>query len=327
MADEPAIPVDGPRAGARVLTLLATPLNLRLLHAHVRGSTHSHGLHGETAWPAQTTMRNALRDLRELGALRLSPEQPAQGSAHELAPAGDALLMVGRSLTPWLREAPFDPIEAESTAAKAAIKALAEGWSSTVAREVALRPASLSELAKRIPGLSPSSVERRLVKMRETGQVAPVPDAAGRGKPYQPTRWLRRAVAPLVMAIRCESRFFAHETLPLLEPDVEAIFMLSLPLLKLPRDVNGSVALSMRIGLGSGNGHLREAGATIDFRGGKVDGLAPGIREKDMTRVQGDVEDWLKSLVSGGDAGLEYSGEHVELGETIVAKLGEALFE
>lgn len=327
MADEPANPADRPRAGARVLTLLATPLNSRILRAHVRGSTHSHALHGETSWPPQTTMRNALRDLRDMGALRLSPEQPSQGSAHELAPAGDSMLMVGRSLSTWLREAPFDPIEAESSAAKAAITALAEGWTSTVAREVALEPASLAELAKRIPGLSPSSVERRLVRMRETGQVAAIQDSAGRGKPYQPTRWLRRGVAPLVMAIRCESRFFADEMQPLLEPDIEALFMLALPLIKLPREANGSVALSMRVGLASGNGHLREAGVTVDIKAGKVGALAPGIRDKEMTRVQGDVEDWLRSLVSGGGAGLEYSGEHVELAEAIVEKLGSALFE
>ena len=84
---------------------------------------------------------------------------------------GRELLEVAERLELWLAQAPDGPISLESGAAKGAVKALVDGWGSTMMRALAARPLSLTELDGIIADLSYPALERRLSSMRMAGLV------------------------------------------------------------------------------------------------------------------------------------------------------------
>ncbi len=113
-----------------------------------------------TGLPAQTTLRGHLTTQGEIGVLAKRPtEQMPYAVENELTPMGVELLEVSKQLQLWLGEAPDGPISLESAAAKGAVKALVDGWGSTMMRALAARPMSLTELDSLIPGLSYPALE------------------------------------------------------------------------------------------------------------------------------------------------------------------------
>jgi DNA-binding HxlR family transcriptional regulator len=315
-----------PRAGARVLTLLANPLHVRIVRTHAEQPLRLAELHERTEWPAQTTLRAAVGNLRRFGVLtRHEVSRMPYGVANELTEAGRELLFVADVLERWLARAPQGPIELDSDAAKGAVKALADGWSSTMVRELASEPASLTELDRQIPEVSYPSLERRLKRMRATRQVEPS-SVNGRGQPFEATDWLRHSVAPLSAAGRCERRHMREESAPITAIEVEAAFLLAIPLVPLSESASGTCTLTARAESENGDGRGGFAGVTVDVEDGVIVRCVPQVQQDASTWALGSPGTWLDAVIDGRLESLRLGGAMPQLAADLVNGLHLALF-
>jgi DNA-binding HxlR family transcriptional regulator len=280
----------------------------------------------EIGWSAHTTLRAAIAGLCKLGALE---KQDVGKSRHavatELAPPGKEMLFVADTVERWLSFAPGGPISPESDAAKGAVKALAAGWSSTLMRALANRPFTLTELDRLIPSISYPSLERRVASMRATGQIEPV-SAGGRGTPYVVTEWLRRAIAPLCAAGRCEHRHLA-DSAPITNIEVEAAFMLALPLTALPPSANGTCTLAVQTEVGEPTaGGPPLSGVTVEVERGEVVSCAAKVDQSPSTWALGAAATWMDVVIDGDLEALRLGGARPQLALALVSGLHNALF-
>jgi DNA-binding HxlR family transcriptional regulator len=294
-----------PRAGATALTLLSAPLNIAILRTLEEGPEPVIDLRKKVGSPPQSTMRIYLRTLNGIGAVERSQEARFQGSVrYAITPAGQALVGVAQSVQVWLRSFPDGPIELGSPAAKSAIKALVEGWSSNIVRVLAARPVSLTELNRLIPKLSYPSLERRLTAMRLVGLVEARKGA--RVTPYAATEWLRHAVVPLISASEWEREHAPELTPPLGRLDVEATFLLAIPLMALSSDVNGEVRLAVEVRRGASPVF---AGVLVRVKEGEVTSCVPGLDGEANAWVSGAPRSWLRRITKGEKDHLEVGGD------------------
>lgn len=314
--------VETARSGARALSLLANPLNGIVLRKLADGPKRLVDLRRETGSPAQTTLRAHLKELDQARAIEKRRRDRFPGVLeYELTTAGDDLLFVVDTLDRWLHEAPDGPLDFGSGKGKAAVKSLIESWSSTMLRALAARPLSLTELDRIIGGLSYPSLERRLGAMRLTGQVEPC-SGNGKGTPYTPTPWLRRGIGSLASAARWERRHLPDETAPITRIDVEASFLLVLPLLRLPTDISGSCRLGVEMGDGQDR---RLVGAMAYLETGKLASCTVRLDRDADAWVTGPTNAWLRAVVGADLDGLELGGDQ-QLARALVAGMYEALF-
>lgn len=315
------------RAGSHVLSLFANPLTARILRAHSNGPLRLSALHEQIGWSPHTTLRAAVNNLCGVGALAKGgngDKRPSAATA--LTPAGEEMLQVADAIERWLAAAPMGPISPNSDEAKGAIKALAGGWNSTLMRALANKPFTLTGLDKLIPEVSYPSLERRLARMRATGQIEAV-EAKDRGTPYLVTEWSRRAVAPLCVAGRCERRHLPHETAPITDVEVEASFMLTLPLAHLPPGSNGICMLAVQtVGNGCQEQGQNLAGVTVHVRRGEVVSCATQIAQSPPTWALGTAEDWLAVVIDGNLGELRFGGNRPQLAVDLVNGMHFALF-
>lgn len=292
------------RAGSLALTLLANPLIGAILRGLADGPKDLVDLRREAGLPAQSTMRTHLRSLEELDVIVRTRRNRFPGILEcELTDSGRELLFVASTLERWLEVAPDGRLPFGSAAAKGAIKAMVEGWSTTMLRALAARPLSLTELDRVISPLNYPSLERRLSAMKLAGQVAACP-GENHGTPYGVTDWLRRGIAPICAAARWERRHVATKAAPIGRLDIETSFLLAVPLLEVPADHSGSCRLGVELTV---NGELRLAGALV--------GLEPGRRPSCTTRVEGDPDAWAIAPVNAWLCALiEADTDQVELG-------------
>lgn len=323
-----AAPTDrAPRAGARVLSIFENPLNTRILRAHAAGPQRLNELQEKVGWCAQTTMRAAVANLRRLGALvKQTIGTSPYAVATALSPAGEEMLFVADRVEAWLMLCPDGPIPPEGEEAKGAVKALAGGWSSTLMRALANRPFTLTELNYQIPEVSHSALERRLSWMRKTGQVEPV-EREGRGTHYVVTDWLRRAIAPLCAAGRCERRHLPAQSAPITSVEIEASFLLALPLASLPPYANGTSMLAAQID--SVRPEEEEpglAGVTVELERGRVLSCAPKVSPEPPTWAVGAPETWLDVIIDGRIEDLRLGGADPQLALDLISGVHHGLF-
>jgi DNA-binding HxlR family transcriptional regulator len=272
--------------------------------------------------PAQSTLRGNLNNLICIGALekRQSDDRPNMAD-NALTPVGVELLSVADAVEAWLAGAPEGPLQLESEMGKATIKALVSGWESTMLRALAVRPFSLTELDNLISAYSYPALERRLAAMRLVGFVAPVQGNNG-ATPYAVTDWLRRAMAPVLAAIRCERRHLSDVTAPLTRIDVETILLLVLPLVDLSPDAAGVSQLAV---YGGDDSDWRSAGVRLSVASGQITRCTSKLETNAESCVRGSAADWLDALVCGGSGQLAVSGDRT-LTMDIVDGLHRALF-
>jgi DNA-binding HxlR family transcriptional regulator len=252
-------------------------------------------------------MRGHLRVLTEAGILERRRQNEFPGSVeYELGRPGRDLLVVAKVLASWLASSPEGELELGSPAAKSAIRALVEGWSSGVVRALAARPLSLTELSSIITGLSYPSLERRLAAMRLAGQIERCP-GAGRGTPYVVTDWLRRAMAPLVAAARWERRHLPDETAPIAKIDVESAFLLTVPMIDLPSDQSGVCRLAVESH--NGNGESRLAGVMVTVEEGRIAACVSRLEGEAGACAAGSVASWLRAVIEHDSGNLELGGD------------------
>jgi DNA-binding HxlR family transcriptional regulator len=312
-----------------VLSLCAGPLTIPILRAHTDGALRFPELRERIGGAAQTTLRGQVGNLRELGALTKCERGGMPYTVeNELTEIGRAVLLAADALEAWLARAPQGPISLGSEPAKAAIRALVGGWGSTMLRALAARPLSLTELDGLIPDLSYPGIERRLAAMRAARQVE---QARGRGgaRPYVVTPWLRQAVAPLAVAGRCECRYLADEAEVLTRIDVEAAFLLAVPLVKLPDERSGACLLAVDTSAsepGAEAGERRPAGVRVAVEGGRVTSCVSKLEAEPDTWALGTVETWLDALIDGRLDGLRIGGGDPDLVRSLVAGLHDSLY-
>jgi DNA-binding HxlR family transcriptional regulator len=292
------------RSGAQTLALLAAPLNVSILRALADGPKQQSELQRVTDSPAQTTLRAQLKRLVAIGAIEKHRRNRFPGVLEYSSTAsGRDLFETVHVLERWLGDNPDGPLTLDSNAARAAIRALAEGWSTTLLRALAAGPLSLTQLDGVIGSLSYPALERRLGAMRLAGLLE-TRRGSGRGTPYAVTDWLRAGVAPIAAAIRWERRHLAQSAAPIGRLDIETIFLLAAPLLHPPAERSGTCRMAAQISNGEKS---RLAGVTVDVRGGRVVACS--------TQLQGAPDAWaLGSPTAWLDAVLEQDTTRLELG-------------
>jgi DNA-binding HxlR family transcriptional regulator len=310
------------RAGTQALSLLAVPFHATVIRALADGPLSLADLRRVAGSPPQTTMRGYLRSLVETGVVEKRRRSEFAGIVgYELTACGRSLLGVAGHLAVWLSHAPDGSIEFGGTEAKSAIKALVEGWSASIVRVLASRPLSLTELDKVIVCLSYPSLERRLSMMRQLRMVEAAP-GRGRSTPYAVTDWLRKATAPLAAAARWEQRHRSGQAPQITNRDVEAAFLLSLPLLRLPKNASGSCRLAVQMGNGRDIGLV---GVVAEVKESAVASTATRLEGNPDASVLGSAAAWFAAVIEQDARRLSLSGD-TNLATSLVEGLHETLF-
>jgi DNA-binding HxlR family transcriptional regulator len=313
------------RAGGTVLSLLASPLSAPILRAHLDGPLRLPDLRERITVATQTTLRGQVGNLRGIGALARRVRNGLPYTVeNELTDVGRGILAVADALETWLARAPQGPIGLGSESAKAAIKALVGGWSSTILRALAARPLSLTELDGVIREVSYPSLERRLSAMRATRLVKPLP-GQGRGRPYTVTEWTRRSVGPIAKASRCERMHLPEVTDPPTRVDLEAAFLLAVPLVALPGDQAGSCVLAVDAGVGGQASRRHIAGVDLEVQAGEVVSCVSRLARDPQTWAMGTAESWLEAIGSRQIDRLRIGGADPGLVKAVIAGLHASL--
>jgi DNA-binding HxlR family transcriptional regulator len=315
----------GVRAGGTVLSLLAGPLCAPILRAHIEGPLRLPDLRERIGGAAQTTLRGQVGNLRAIGALErhVRPGMPYTVE-NELTDVGRGILRVAGVVEAWLSRAPQGPIAFGSEPAKGAIRSLVGGWGSTVLRALAARPLSLTELSGAIPDLSYPSLERRISAMRASRQVEVMPSEIGKARPYAVTDWTRQAVGPLVASGRCECEHIGEGVDPLTRIDVEAAFLLAVPLVVLPAGQSGSCLLAVNTAEGE-DPRRRATGVQVELERGSVVSCVSGVEEEPSTWALGTVDAWVEAIVDGGFGGLRIGGRDQGLARCLLEGLHRSI--
>jgi DNA-binding HxlR family transcriptional regulator len=310
------------RSGAQTLALLSAHRNFLILRSLADGPKRQVELRRVTGSPAQTTLRAHLRGLEDLGAIAKRRRSTFPGTLeYELEKPGGELLFVADSLERWLAGAPKLPLGLGGDSAKAAIKALVEGWSTSMLRALAARPLSLTELDQVIAEHNYPSLERRLGGMRLAGLVEALP-ANGRGTPYAVSEWARRAIAPLTAAARWECRHAADRTAAIGRLDAEAAFLLATPLVRLAAELSGGCRLAVEIPNGA---ELRLAGAVVEVDAGRVRSCTSRLQGHPEAWVSGSAAAWMSAIIEADTDRLELGGDG-RLARAVVDGLSRTLF-
>ena len=311
------------QAGAVALSLLAVPLNSHVLEALAKEPRPLIDLRQAVGSPPQTTMRGHLRNLARTGILERHRREEFPGTVDlELATSGSDLLRVAEVLQAWLERAPRGPIRLGEPAAKSATKALVDGWSSALVRALVAKPLSLTELSSVISGISYPSLERRLGAMRLAGQLDRSPGRSGRTL-YVVTDWLRHGVAPIVAGMSWERRHLPADAISLRQIDFETLFLLGLPLTRLPENLSGSCRLAVE--LPGVEGDRRLGGVVAEIREGRVVSCVTRLEREAGTWACGTAPAWLRAATDGDANELELGGD-CSLARSLIEGLHGSLF-
>ncbi|HXS33678.1 MAG TPA: winged helix-turn-helix transcriptional regulator [Solirubrobacterales bacterium] len=316
------------RAGGTVLSLIAGPLSVPILRAHLDGPLRLPDLRERIGGAAQTTLRGQVGNLRAIGALERHVRSGMPYTVeNELTELGRGVLAVAAIVEAWLAQAPQGSIPLGSEPAKGAIRALVGAWGSTMLRELAAQPLALTELSSTISELSYPALERRLSAMRAARQVELRTDGGRGAKPYAVTEWTRQAVGPLVAAGRCECEHLAAVTEPLTRIDVEAAFLLAVPLVDLTVNYSGSCLFAVDTGSGNeGESKGRLAGVYIEIEEGSVASCVSKLEQEPRTWALGTVSSWVDAILEGRLGRLRMGGADPKLATSLIEGIHASLF-
>lgn len=306
------------RAGAAALSLLAAPLNVHVLTSLSDEETPLANLSRAVGHPPPTTMRSYLKGLADWGLVDRQQEAGFPGTvAYSLTLPGERFLTVASALQEWLARAPDGPIVLSEPAATSAIKALVEGWNSKIVRVLASRPLALTELARLIPSLTYPTLERRVGSMRRSGQLrASRLHRTSRGTPYEATPWLRHAASPLFAAVSWEREWAVAQTKSLGRIDIEALFLLTIPLLDLPGGLSGRCRLAVEMGPGP---QPEYGGATVNVQGGRIRGWSSRLGQDVDAWAEGTTASWFGWMGGWRSGPLDLGGDRKLAGATAEA--------
>jgi DNA-binding HxlR family transcriptional regulator len=312
------------RAGSRALSVFSNALNARVLHAYAEGPLSPSQLEETLGWAPQSSLRATVASLSELGALaRSKGSEGSLGASIELTTAGRELLSVAEALERWLGYASDGPVPLEDPAAQGTLRVLTAGWDSTMIRALAERPQTLIELSASISDLNYPALKRRLAKLRSTHLIIPV-DSEG-GTAYVASDWLRRAVHPLTLAGRWE-RLYDAGAAPISRVEIEAAFLLALPLAQLPPKSTGACTLAALMSEERIRRKRDIAGAAVEVDRGTIVSFRAETAATQPTWALGTVDAWLEAMVDGRHEALRIGGAKPRLAKGLVKALHTALF-
>lgn len=313
------------RSGVRCLSIFAHALNARVLRAHAGGPLHSGELAETIGWAPHSSLRAAVKELVEAGALEGGGSGAGRGAGDQrLTEAGRALLPIADALERWLAEGPDGPTLLDTAAAQGILRVLIAAWDSSMIRALAVGPATLADLNAGIRDVNYPAMKRRLAKLRSTRLVTPVQTSGG--KAYEASDWLRRAVVPLILAGRWE-RLHAPSAEPITAVEIEAAFLFATPLVDLPASVAGECTLAVFTGAVDGFGNTPlAAGVRIEVQRGRVAACTVGASAHSDTWVLGTAEAWFDAVIENDGEALRVGGAAPGLGKGIVSALNGALF-
>jgi DNA-binding HxlR family transcriptional regulator len=296
------------------LSLITKPLNTQILTALTAAPLSFPELDRALGSPPERTTRRQLRALADLRVLdRTEP--------YSLAKSALGLVEVVDAVGAWLALAPNGPIELGTSAAKDAMKAMGDAWASAMVRALAATPLTLVELDSLIASRTYPQLERRLALMRRTGQIEACRHRRTKrgGTPYTVTRWLRRAIVPVIAAIRWERRWLPFATTPATRIDAEAGLLLAVPTLSLATDLSGRCRLAVEIEHRAGP---RVAGVMADVVGGRVVVCTSRLSGDSTASASGTGTAWLDAVSERRLDGLKMEAQ-LELATAMVVSLND----
>lgn len=239
-----------------------------------------------------------------------------------ITPEGHEMLFVAFALERWLANAPGGALELGVGDAGTAMAALICGWSATLSHALAPGPRTLPELNTAVAPLSYETLEEHIDAMERASLVEAQTDSTGTTR-YAATHWLREGVAPLVAAARLERHFPSPDTLPPDGLDVGAGFLLTLPLLQLPKHLSGSCRLGVKLGEDEPDGEA--VGVTAQVTDGRVLWCEPQLEGRSGSWATGTAIEWLDTVVQPAVRRVDTGGER-RLADALVQALHDRLF-
>jgi len=316
------------RAGSRALSIFAYSLNATVLRAHTEGPLSLGELEEKIGWASQSSLRASVGKMCEIGAMaRLDDSDgPQRSVACELTYPGHELLLVADTLEHWLRLAPGGAVALDHPAAHGIVRVLTAGWDSAIVRAIAERPLSLAELDAGNTQLSYPALKRRLAKLRTLGLVAPVKAGAAAG--YAASGWLRRAMAPIAVASRWE-HLHDPDSEPVSRTEVEAAFLLTLPLLQLPDRASGACTLAIltsdRETASDGGAQDALASVEVEVEKGAVASVATSPSSEPASWALGSMTAWYEALIDDRTFALRIGGVDPDLPRSLVEGIHSTL--
>jgi hypothetical protein len=237
-------------------------------------------------------------------------------------PAGREVPFLGACLHRWFALCPAGPVTPGQGSGEVLWPLLC-GWASTVVHALAAGPRSVAEVQAAIGVLPLEAVEADIRLLADAGLIRPVPAPGGGGEErFEPTEWLRHAVAPLAVAARLELSHPREDTAPIAAADVEAALQLALPLLRMRSGPSGGCSLAV----GLDEGVLGSpAGVTATIEESRPVACEPGLDPRADARVEGHTGRWLDAVIDGEARGLRGDGDW-RLPRDILGGLHRALF-
>lgn len=312
------------RAGALTLFYLSSPLNRGVLLAMLAEATTGAEVLDEIELPTEAAaIADVFSDsyLVEPADPNLGPGSPVdEDTPMQPTPAGREVPFVGATLRRWLAECPAGPVGLSGEAGPV-VAPLLTGWCSTVVHELAAGPRTASEIHAVIQTLDLDTIEARIESMEEAGHLEAV--AGEQGEPrYAVTDWLRAGIAPLAAAARMELRHPPGDTAPIAARDVEAAFLLTLPLLELPRELSGTCSLAVDLDEGVIGS---PTGVTVRIEEGRVASCETRLAQDVDAWAAAPASAWLDAVIDGDTRQIRSSGRH-RIATALLRALHERLF-
>jgi hypothetical protein len=129
-------------------------------------------------------------------------------------------------------------------------------------------------------------------------------------------------VAPLAAAARWERLHARETTAPIGRLDVEAAFLLAVPMVALPEELGGDCRLAVET---RGGGERRMAGVRVRVEAGRVVSHVTSLEGPADAWASGSADDWLRAVIDRDRAGLEIGGD-CRLAADLVDGLHDVLF-
>lgn len=204
----------------------------------------------------------------------------------------------------WLGACPAGPV-APGPDAEPLLRIVAEGWHSTAIHTAASRALSADEAGE----------------LPQVGLLAPAPDEEGEPR-FAATEWLRRGIGALAAAARLEIAERREGAAPIDALDVEAAFLLTLPLvLGLPDDMSACCRLTVPLP----ERRSRLAGVAVLIERGEITSVTTDLTIWSDTYASGPPLDWIEALIDPATARLDVSG-NLEVPLSLLTGLHVELF-
>ncbi|HMJ72185.1 MAG TPA: hypothetical protein VK471_02345 [Solirubrobacterales bacterium] len=314
------------RAGALTLLYLASPMERRVLLTLLAEATTGAQVLDELEAPDPDDPAAIAAIFNDAYLVEpADPDLPAgtpigPDTMLQPTPAGREVPFVGVVLQRWLDSCPDGPVELGPDAGPV-LAPLLTGWCSMVTHALAAKPLTAVETHDAIQVLDLDTVQARIESMEEAGQLEALPGPGGEPR-YAVTEWLRMGIAPLAAAARMELRHPPGDTAAIAALDVEASFLLTLPLLELPAALSGSCSMAVELDEGvSGS----PAGVTAQIENGRVVSCEQRLDDDADAWATGSAADWLDTLIEP-DVKLVRSGGNDDLPVKLINELHRALF-